>query len=166
MLMGSTAITRTMQAALDLAEVTLKAGETTCAAGAVIGARYGIISAALRDPLHADHAELGRIIPEKMRAISESGVAILEEWWAVAAEAGDYIAYLGRAMAAGPNDVFELADRTSAHSARLASSVIGVASGALAPFHEKTTSNARRLARLGRAPEPQRGPQPSHPEFL
>jgi hypothetical protein len=144
-----------MQAALDFAEVTLKAGETTSAAGAVIGARSGIISAAIRDPLHADHAEIRRIIPEKMRAISESGVAVLEEWWALARDVGDYMAYVAGAMTSGrppvPGDVLELAERTSTHAARLAASAVGAASVALAPFHEKTTANARRLARSVRA---------------
>jgi len=154
MLMGSTAITRTMQAALDLAEVTVKAGETISAAGAVIAARFGIMSAALRDPLNADHAELGRMLPEKMRAFAESGAAVIEEWWALNRDVWAYARYLARATTTGrapsASAVLEFVERTSAHGARLASSAIDAATVALAPLHQKATSNARRLARRKR----------------
>jgi len=151
MFMGSTAIARAMEAALDLADVILKAGEMTTAAGAVIGTRVWMIAAAQQDPLNADHAELGRMLPEKVQAFSEAGAAVVEEWSALSRDVGDYMLYLGRAMTTGrpplPSDVLELAARTSAHGARVASSAIGAASVALAPLHKRATSNARRLIR-------------------
>jgi hypothetical protein len=110
--------------------------------------------AAQRDPLNADHAELGSMLSEKVPAFSVDGATVVEEWWALNRDVGDCMLYLGRAMTTGrpplPSDVLELAERTSAHGARLASCTIGAASVALAPLHRKATSNARRLARRTR----------------
>lgn len=157
MFIGVTALERTMQAAFDLVEVSLKAGEMTVAAGAVIGARMGVIAAAQNDPLNADHAELGRMISEKTRAFSESGAAVVKEYWSLQRDVGDYVLYLGRAMMAGrlplPSELVELAERTSLHATRLATSAVGAAGVALVPLHKKATSNARRLARRKRAAE-------------
>jgi hypothetical protein len=150
MFMGATAVTRAMKAAFDLAEVTVKALETVSAAGVVIGARAGVIAAAQQDPLNADHAELGRMLPEKVTAFSQAGAAIAEEWWALQRDVGNYMLYLGRSMTRVglplPGDVIEFAERTSAHGARIAASPIGSASVALAPLHKTATANARRLA--------------------
>jgi hypothetical protein len=154
MFMGTAALARTVQAAFHLAEVSLKAGEMTVAAGTVIGARMGVIAAAQNDPLNADHAELGRMLPEKLGAFSEAGTAVMEEWWSLQREIGNYLLYLGRAMTVGrlplPSELFELVERTSIHGTRLATSAIGAADVALAPLHKKATSNARRLTLLKR----------------
>jgi hypothetical protein len=154
MFMGSTAIARAMQAALDVADLTLKASEMTAAAGSVIGARVGIMTAAQRDPLAADNAELGRMLPEKLNAFSEAGAAIIEELSALHRDVGAYMLYLGRTVMSGrlplPRDVVELTERSSAHGARVATSAIAAAGAALAPLHKKAMSNARRLARRKR----------------
>jgi hypothetical protein len=147
-------MTRAMQAAFDLAEVSLKAVEMTTAAGAVIGVRSGVIAAAQHDPVNADHAELRRMLPEKVKAFSEAGVAAAEGWWSLQRNVGDYMLYLGRAMTIGrpplPSEVVELVERTSLHGTRLVAGMIGSAGGALAPLHKKATANARRLARRKR----------------
>jgi hypothetical protein len=154
MFTGATALARTMEAAVLLAEVNLKVGEMTIAASAVIGVRMGMIAALQHDPFNADHAELGRMVPEKMRAFCEAGAAIAEEYWSLQRDAGNYMLHLGRTMMAGrlplPSDLVELAERTSIHATRLATSGVGAASVALAPLHKKATSNARRLARRNR----------------
>jgi hypothetical protein len=150
----ATALARTMEAALLLAEVNLKVGEMTVAAGAVIGVRMGVIAAAHHDPFNADYVELGRMVPEKMRAFSEAGAAVVEEYWSLQGDVGNYMLHLGRTMMAGrlpfPSDLVELAERTSIHATRLATSGVGAAAVALAPLHKKATSNARRLARRNR----------------
>jgi hypothetical protein len=139
-----------MEAGLDLADMSLKTGEMTAAAGSVIGARVGLMVAAARNPLSFDYAEFGRMVPEKVQAFSEAGAALAEEWWSLQRDLGDYMLYLGRAMTRGraplPSDVIELVERTSTHGARLAASTIGAAGAALAPVHRAATSNARRLA--------------------
>ena len=153
MFMVATAAARAMQAAFDLAEVSLKAGEMTMAAGTVISHRAGMIATAQHDPLNADHAELGRMLPEKVKAFSEAGAAAVEELWSLQRDIGDYMLYVARAMTmtlgrpARPSDVAEFAERSFTHGTRIATTAIGAAAVALAPLHKKATSNARRLAR-------------------
>jgi hypothetical protein len=154
MFMSATALERTMQATVDLAEVSRKAGEMALAAGAVIGARMGVLAGAQNDPLNADHAELGRMVTEKMRAFSEAGVAILAEYWSLQRDVGNYVLFLGQTMMVGrlplPGELVELTERTSIHTTRLATSAIGAAAVGLAPLHKKAMSNARHLARRRR----------------
>jgi hypothetical protein len=152
MFIGATAAARAMKAAFDLAEVSLKAGEMTVAAGAVISVRAGMIATAQQDPLNADHVELGRMVPEKVKAFSEAGAAAVEELWSLQRDIADYMLYVARTMTLGrpparPSDIVEFAERSVTHGARIATTAIGAAAVTLAPLHEKATSNARRLAR-------------------
>jgi hypothetical protein len=144
------ATARLVEAGIDLADTSLKTGEMTAAAGSVIGARVALMVAAAQDPLSFDYAEFGRMVPEKVQAFSEAGAALLDEWWSLQRDLGDYMLYLGRAVTSGrpplPGDVVELVERTSTHGARLAAGAIGAAGVALAPLHKVATSNARRLA--------------------
>jgi hypothetical protein len=151
MFFAVTAVARLMEAGLALADVSLKASEMTAAAGTVIGARGALMAAAAQDPLSADYAELGRMIPEKMEAFSAAGAALVEEAWALQRDIGDYLLYIGRAMTSGrpplPSELAELMERSSAHGVRLAASAIGAASVALSSVHKSATANARRLSR-------------------
>jgi hypothetical protein len=149
MFTGLAAIARAMQAALDVADIGVKATEMTTAAGSVIRERVGMMTAVHCNPLTADYAELGRMIPEKMDAFSEAGAAVFDEWLALHRDVGDYMLFLGRTIMSGrppiPSEAVELTERTSAHNDRVATSVIAAVGVALAPFHRKATSNARRL---------------------
>jgi hypothetical protein len=151
MFTGATALAQTVEAAVLLAEVNLKAAEMTVAAGAVIGVRMGMIAAAPHYPCNADRAELSRMVPEKIRAFSEAGTAVVEAYWSLHRDVGDYMVCLGRTMMAGrvplPSDLIEMAERTSIHATRIAASGVGAVSVALAPLHKEATANARRLAR-------------------
>jgi hypothetical protein len=151
---SATALARTLQAGLSLAEVNLKAAEMAAAASAVIGYRMGLIAAAGQNPLAADHAELGRMIPEKVAAFSAAGLAAMEAYWSLQRDLANYMSHVGRMMTAGrlplPSELAELAERTSIDAARLAGSGVEAASVAIAPLHRKATSNARRLARRKR----------------
>jgi hypothetical protein len=150
MFMGSTAMARVMQAGLDFVEVGTKTGEMAAAANTVIGERVALMAKAARNPLTGDYAEFARIIPEKMAAMHQAGAALLDGWWALQRDVGDYVAYVARAMttgrAPGPGDVAELMERTSVHGTRIAATAIDAAGVVLAPFHESATSNARRLS--------------------
>jgi hypothetical protein len=154
MFMTATVLARTMQAAFDLAEMGLKTGEMTAAAGAVIATRLRVLAEAQQDPRKADRAELGRMVPEKIKAFSDAGAAVIDEFWSLQRDVGSYMVYVGRAMMTGrpplPGEMLELAERSSIHGTRLATAAIGAAGVALAPIHKKATANARRLARRKR----------------
>ncbi len=49
------------------------------AAGQVIARRMALGVAAALDPLRADHAEFGRMMPEKLEAFSAAGAILLEQ---------------------------------------------------------------------------------------
>jgi hypothetical protein len=150
MFMSSTALARVMQAGLDFAEVSTKTGEMAAAANTVIGERVALMTEAARDPLVADYAEFARMLPEKVTATHQAGAALLDGWWALQRDIGDYMVYVARAMTSGrppgPSDVAELVERTSVHGTRIAAAAIDAASVVLAPFHESAMSNARRLS--------------------
>lgn len=154
MLMSDAAVARMIQGGLDFAEVSTKTGEMAAAANTVIGARVVLMMEAARNPLAADHAEFARMRQEKVTAVHQAGAALLDGWWALQRNVGDYMIYVARALTSGPppwtSDVAELVERTSVHGTRLAAIAIDAAGVVLAPFHESATSNARRLSRRKR----------------
>jgi len=154
MFIGSTAMTRAMQAVLDFAEMSTKTGEMATAANTVIGERVAMMAQATRDPLAGDYAEFARMLPEKVTAMHQACAALLDGWWALQRDAGDYTIYLARTMTSGrapsPNDVAEFVERTSFRGTQIAATAIDAATVLLAPFHECATSNARRLSRRKR----------------
>ena len=146
MLMRSTAMARVMQVGLDFAQVGTKTAEMAAAANTVVGERVALMAEAVRDPLAADYAEFARILPEKATAIHQAGAAMLDGWWTLQRDIGDYMIYVARAVTSGPNDIAELVERTSVHGTRIAATAINAAGVVLAPFHESAMSNARRLS--------------------
>jgi hypothetical protein len=57
------------------------------AAGQVIAKRVALGLAAVFDPMGADHAEFGRMVPEKMEAFSAAGMIMMQK----ASQAGEQI---------------------------------------------------------------------------
>ena len=55
-----------------------RAGDLVMAAGQVVARRVAIGAAAVVDPLQADHTEFGRLLPEKVDALSAAGMIMLE----------------------------------------------------------------------------------------
>ena len=151
MFISSTALARVMQAGLDFAEVSTKTAEMAVAANTVIGERVALMAEAVHDPLAADYAEFARIIPEKATAIHQAGAALLDGWWTLQRDIGDYMIYVARAVTSGrppvPSEIAELVERTSLHGTRIAATAIEAAGVVVAPFHQSATSNARRLSR-------------------
>jgi hypothetical protein len=150
MFISSTALARVMQAGLDFAEVSTKTVEMAVAANTVIGERVALMAEAVRDPLAADYVEFARILPEKATAIHQAGAALLDGWWTLQRDIGDYMIYVARAVTSGrptePRAIAELAERTSVHGTRIGTTAIDAAGVVLAPFHQIATSNARRLS--------------------
>ncbi|HEY0596224.1 hypothetical protein [Sphingopyxis sp.] len=132
------------------------AAETLDGASRVVAARSAIIGEALVSPWTADHAELGRMIPEKMEAFALAGSAIATVWWDNGSLWMKYLQHLGvMAMRGRPPTVAELAD-LGQRSAVLALRSVGagarLGSASLAPVRGQVRANVRRLKVAERKP--------------
>ena len=129
---GYTAVARTIQAGIDLAEVSAKTGEMTMAANTVTSERIALMAKATLDPLTADYTEFSRMLPEKVAAAQLAGVALVDEWWALQRDVGDYMTYVARSMTSGwpptSRDVAELMERTSFQITHMATAAIDAVS--------------------------------------
>jgi len=151
MFWGTTAMMRMWQAGFDLVRTNITTGETAVATGVVVGHRTPLIAAAAQTPWLADYEELNRIAPEKIRAFTASGAAVVNEGLSLQRDIGGYFAYLADAMFAGwlptSANIAQLLDQSADHGATVAARVLGVGGVALGPIHQTTTANAQRLAR-------------------
>jgi hypothetical protein len=125
-------------------------GQTALASRSVLEQRGRTIDSALRDPLGADHAELGRMVPEKIAAFGEAGASLLRDWIDLQS---DLLAQ-GRDMATLSTSFGVANGVTLGRIAERASRMVVRASGAggraLAPVHARVTANERRLNRRKR----------------
>lgn len=141
-----------MAASFQLAQTGVRMVETLSASADVIASRGATIGAALRSPLDADHAELGRMVPEKLEAFSRSGSAIADAWWAMGSawmeEAQNLTALSMRGRMPTMSELATLSGRTTAWSLGTIEAGASLGNKALAPIHRKATANARRLKRL------------------
>lgn len=140
-----------LDAGAQMVRTTAALAETVTASHAVISRRSAIFGSAVQSPASADHAELSRMMPEKMKAFGASGASMGRDMMAIqsalmheAMQLG-MMAMTGRLPGAGA-----LAER----GANLAvnTMTLGAAMGArsLAPIHRAATANARRLKRAKR----------------
>ncbi len=140
---------RMMVAGLQMAQTGVRLVETLSASADVIASRGATIGAAMRSPRNADHAELGRMMPEKMEAFSHSGSAIADACWAMGSawmsEAENLTALSMRGRAPTLGELAALSSRTAAYSLGAMEAGTAIGSKALAPVHRKATANARRL---------------------
>lgn len=133
------------------------------AAGQVVARRVALGVAAALDPLHADPAEFGRMVPEKMQAFSAAGLAALEQssraGWAITRLASDEVMATARAtvsMAAcgNPMAVAEAQgdfargwfDRAAANFFAIGLLALGVQQAAMVPIQQRIAANTLRLA--------------------
>lgn len=142
---------RMMTVSLDMAETAMRAGHTLNASRDVIDKRGGLIRAAMTDPVGADHAELGRMVPEKLAAFSAAGDAVMKGWvaWnrALMSEAQHMGVMAMRGRAPTPLEWIALAARGQALGLAAVESSARVSAAALKPVHAKAVSNAKRLNR-------------------
>lgn len=134
------------------------------AAGQVIAKRVALAVAAALDPLQADHAEFGRIVPEKMEAFSAAGVAALEQsnraGWEITRLASDEVITAARAtfsLAGCANPLamaeaqsrFALAwfDRAASNFFAIGLLALGVQQAAMVPIEQTIAANTLRLER-------------------
>jgi hypothetical protein len=144
-----TAWLRLGSAALDMAGTQLRAAKTVASAGEVVRKRSGMIDAALRSPLTADHAELARLVPEKVTAFAHAGSAMSAELVSMQADWMAEMQHLwGVAMkgrAPTPAEMSALANRGSAYAVRSTERMARMAEAGLAPVHRQVSANAKRL---------------------
>lgn len=142
---------RMMGVSLDMAQTAIRAGQTVSASGKVIDKRTGMMRAAMTDPLHTNHAELGRMVPEKIAAFSSAGTALVDGWltWnrAVMAETQKVAAMAMRGRAPMPIEWMALASRSNAFALKASERGARVSAATLKPVHAKAVSNATRLSR-------------------
>jgi hypothetical protein len=131
---------------LQMAKLGNDMAETAMGAQRVIKARMPVIEAAMRNPLTADHAELGLMVTEKVRAFRKSGRSV--------SAAGEVINRAAKAnakalekMASGrlmwPSDWLHLMEGNVAAATAFAA----LPAAALAPIRRGVTANERRLKR-------------------
>jgi hypothetical protein len=118
--------------------------ETAFASHGVIDARSRTIDAAMRNPLQADMAELGRMVPEKLAAFGEAGSAMTKDWL----EMQDDMLAQGRDMMSlftswPPNGA--TIERIGRRGSGFALKMSAAGGRALAPVHAAATANHRRL---------------------
>lgn len=134
----------------DMLETSLKMAETAVASQAVIESRTRTMAEAVRNPLGADYAELGRMVPEKLSALAEAGAAAMDDVQAVQSMAlanwQMLMGIAGSGKIPSANKLNSIAKRSTAIVERSARAT----GKALGPFHAGATGNARRLARSRR----------------
>lgn len=146
-----TAWMRMAEASASIATSALRLSETMTASQTVIDKRTTLMQSAMTNPLSADHAELGRMVPEKVVAFFAAGNAMMAGWFAwndaVLAEARHVGRLAARGRTPSPLDWMTLWSRGAAFGVAAAERGAKVGASALAPVHAKATSNARRLSR-------------------
>ena len=120
-------------------------GETAGAANAVIASRSETIAAAARNPLHADHRELNRMVSEKGTAFTSAGTSLATDWSAMQ---GDLLAQAGAIASMWMSGRLPSARETGAlmsRSQRMSERALASSIRALHPIHATATANKRRL---------------------
>ncbi|MEJ7926921.1 hypothetical protein WG908_09160 [Sphingobium sp. AN641] len=137
----------------SLAGTGLRALETMGAANDVVTARTAIIGSAMRSPHLTDHAELARMVPEKINALSRAGSDTMSAWWSgQAAWTGpmrDVALMTMRGRWPTPGELVRLGNGMTRLALETLDAPARMSAAALAPIHRKATGNARRLRRKG-----------------
>ena len=145
---------RIVAAGLDMQQTWLRAAETMHASADVISARTGKMRDAGASPMHADLAEFARMVPEKLDAFSRSGIAMMQEMYAMQSAGLTQAHRMGMMATGGMRTMGEwgaFAARSSEYM--LGAMDAGARAGrvGLAPIHKTATGNARRLRRGAKA---------------
>jgi O-methyltransferase involved in polyketide biosynthesis len=134
------------------------------AAGQIIAKRVALGVAAALDPTQADHAEFGRMMPEKLEAFSAAGIIMLQQsneaGWEITRLASDEVMTTARAtlsMASWANPVamaqaqgqFALSwfNRATTNFFAMSMMAFGAHEAAMAPIRQTIAANTQRLAR-------------------
>jgi hypothetical protein len=132
------------------------------ASGQIVAKRMALGVAAAFNPMQADHAEFGRMMPEKMEAFSAAGAIMLEQsnqaGWALTRLASDEVMTTARATIAMAGCASPVAmaeaqgqyaldwfNRAATNFFAMGMLALGVQQAAMVPIQETVAANAERL---------------------
>ncbi len=145
---------RMVSTGFEMQKTWLRSIETLQASQAVIGVRSVKLHGAVVAPKSADHAELARMIPEKVEAFGRSAAAVAHETAAMHFAWTKQMQRVGTLMLAGrPPTLAEavlLATRSTDFALCTMAATARLGAGAIGPVHRAATGNARRLGRKER----------------
>ena len=138
--------------------------ELASAAGLIIAKRVALGVAAIIDPMRADHAELGRMVPEKIEAFSAAGIIMMQQVshareqiarFAFDATGTATRARLAIVGSANPVEIVEKQGHFAAGWFRMAASnfmamgllALNAQKAAMLPIQQTIAANAERLGR-------------------
>ena len=156
-----TTFTGVLDAAVENADT---GNDIAITSGQIVAKRVALGMAAAMNPMQADHAELGRIVPEKMEAFSAAGMIMLEQshqaGWELTRLASDEVMTTARATMeiagcttpaamAEAQGVFALnwLDRATSNFFALGLLALGVQRAVMAPIKDTVAANKARLGR-------------------
>jgi hypothetical protein len=138
----------------DIATTGRRIAEIASASGDVIGSRSATIIEAVASPATADHAELTRMVTEKVSAFSQSGSAMMRSGLEMQADYLRHAHYLSAMMLGGrppqTSTLIELSSRSSTYALDALEAWARLGSEATKPIHRTVTANTRRLKVSGR----------------
>ena len=134
------------------------------AAGQIVARRMALGVAAAFYPVGADHAEFGRMMPEKMEAFSAASMVMLEQsnqaGWAITRLASDEVMTTARASIAmaGCSSPVAIAEaqgrfaldwfnRAASNFFAMGMLALGVQQAAMVPIQQTVAANTKRLGR-------------------
>lgn len=134
------------------------------AAGEIIARRVALGVAAAFDPMGTDHAEFGRMMPEKIEAFSAAGMIVLEQsnrvGWELSRLASDEVvttakATLAIASCGNPAAMLEAQgkfafawfNRAATNFFAVGMLALGVQQAAMVPIQQTIAANTKRLGR-------------------
>jgi hypothetical protein len=137
-------------------------GDLVANAGQIVARRVALGVAAVVDPLRADHAEFGRMVPEKVEALTAAGMVMLSQssdaGFEITRRASDEImnaasATLDMAACSNPMALAEaqgkfalsLLDRAAANIIAMSMLALRAHDAAMAPIRETVEANVERL---------------------
>lgn len=136
-------------AGASMRTTSVRAAETFRGANKVVAARGAIICEAMQSPWTADHAELGRIIPEKIDTLSRAGSAAATIWWDSQTTWMKHFQHLGTMAMRGrlptPVEIGDLGERSATLMLQSIEATARIGAASLAPVHRQVATNVRRL---------------------
>jgi hypothetical protein len=142
---------RLLSAGLGMISTAQRVSETTSAAGHVIAKRTEMMGAAARSPFEGNYAELSRMVPEKIAAFSDAGVAMAGACWGIGlacmAEARNLHAMAAKGRAPTFAEWMAISSRNANFTVQMVERAGEAAENILRPIHAAATANAARLRR-------------------
>ncbi len=141
---------RLLAASASMRSTSVRAAETFGGAQTVVAVRSAIIGEAMQSPWNADHAELGRMIPEKVDTLARAGSAAATIWWDNQTAWLKHFQHLGAMATRGrlPTvaEIGDLGERSATLILQSVEASARFGAASLAPVHRQVATNVRRLA--------------------